>query len=222
MNWEKKLLAATISLTLALVPLYFLGIYLNRTLNIQILFTLLNLDGENNLVSWYTSVLLFSSFLCLFALSRTTKNRKEKLAWLSLSAIFLLLSIDEIAEMHHIAGHVLGLLMSKQLFQVETLSYAWVIVGLPAVIIIFWIWKKALQHAMPRKAKYAALLGLVCLIIAMLGEILALFLSAKGIYGTSAVTTIEIIIEETFELFGIILFLYSFLFTLKRKTTLNI
>ncbi len=216
-NWEKKLLITTVSLSLALIPLYLLGIYFKSTWEVKSIFNLLDLDGEANIISWYSSILLFSSCLCLFALSRTTKNKQEKLSWLGLSAFFLLLSLDEVAEMHTLLGSVLNALLIKPLFSADAKGYPWVLVGLPAVIALFFVWKKTLQHAMPRKAKYAALIGLLCFVIAMLAETVALFLFAKGVYGTSAATTVEIVIEETFELFGMISFLYAFLLTLQKR-----
>ena len=214
-NWEKKLFVITLAITLALIPLYFLGEYASNKWDIQTHGNLFNLDEESSIGTWYSSILLFSCAISLFILY--TKEKK-KTVWLGLSALFLYLSADEFAGLHNIIGGILNKIMIKPVFSIDMSGYAWVILGLPAVIIIFYLLKKELKESMPKKAKYLAATAFAFIIIAIISETTTLIQFLKGLNTSN---NIEIIIEEISELISINLFLYAFLLTLKRNRFKN-
>jgi hypothetical protein len=213
-NWERKLFIITLVITFSLIPLHFLGEYASKKWDIQAHGNLFNLDEESSIGTWYSSILLFSCAISLFALYA----KKRKKAWLGLSALFLYLSTDEFAGFHNIIGGLLNNIFIKPVFSIDMSGYAWVILGLPAVIIIFYLMKKELQDSMPKKAKYLAATAFAFIIIAIISETTTLIQFLKGLNTSN---NIEIIIEETSELISINLFLYSFLLTLKRNRFKN-
>ncbi len=216
-NWERKLFTITLIITFSLIPLHFLGEYASNKWDIQTHGNLFNLDEESSIGTWYSTILLFSCSICLFILYAKTRKK----AWLGLSALFLYLSVDEFAGFHNIIGGILNKIIIKPIFSIDMSGYAWVILGLPAVIIIFYLLKKELQDSMPKKAKYLAATAFAFIIIAIISEIGTLILFLKGLLNVSLASKIEVVIEEISELISINLFLYSFLLTLKRNRFKN-
>jgi hypothetical protein len=73
-----------------------------------------NLASENTVATWYSSLLLLvMAFLSLFAYfeshQRVADHSRFNLGWVAISAIFFLLSLDEIGSIHENAGNVSSL-----------------------------------------------------------------------------------------------------------------
>jgi hypothetical protein len=67
---------------------------------------LFDLDKEQNLPTWLSSVQLFSAALCSWLCSLRSTGR-ERLAWRGLAVIFAFLSLDELALVHEeVVEHV--------------------------------------------------------------------------------------------------------------------
>ena len=69
---------------------------------------LLDLDLENNLPSWYSSIALLLSavMLPIIGLHHSGRARKFARHWLALAILFLCLSVDEVASIHEMSEGV--------------------------------------------------------------------------------------------------------------------
>jgi hypothetical protein len=99
-----KLIGFFFLFDLVLVLLYLINWSLGQP--IPFLTRLVDLGGERNLPTWYSSMQLFlvSSMLAIFLFRKFNKNNMESFALLILCLIFAILSLDEIAEIHEWLG----------------------------------------------------------------------------------------------------------------------
>lgn len=112
---------------------------------------LFNLEGENNLPSWYSSIalLLSSAALGNIGLQRRQEGNPWAWHWLALAFGFLCLSADEAASIHEIAGPVLHRWLETT-GQVDTvisvIGTAWLLAGIPVAAIAFLAFWGFLRH----------------------------------------------------------------------------
>ncbi len=124
------LLAGTVLLVIAGIT----GSYLKYTFDsrqINNVVRLFDLDGEANIPSWFSSLILLLSSLLLFVIAISQRNSpRDFLAWSILSAVFLFLSVDEAAMIHEMLINTI-----KRVFNLSGIFYnAWVIpYGLAAI-----------------------------------------------------------------------------------------
>lgn len=78
---------------------------------VEVLVGLLSLSYEQNLPTWYASLLLAACSVLLFAIALDEHVRGTRFArhWWGLAAGFALMSLDEIAELHEHAGALVDL-----------------------------------------------------------------------------------------------------------------
>ncbi len=69
---------------------------------------LFSLSYEQNLPTWYASVLLFSSAVLLAHIARSYEGRRQRAHWWMLSVGFAVMSFDEVAELHERLGGMFG------------------------------------------------------------------------------------------------------------------
>jgi hypothetical protein len=99
---------------------------------------LLNLDGENNIPSWYASstLLLCSGVLAFIWSLRRQQSDPDARYWCILAAIFLYLSIDEAASIHEtVVEHIIWRIWPT----LDTRGYShypWVFAGAAFVLIV--------------------------------------------------------------------------------------
>jgi hypothetical protein len=98
------------------------------------LIRLFDFDTENNIPTFFSSLVLIYSSLLLFIITTLhRKNGSQYLPWLGLALIFLFLSIDEIASIHE----RLKLPVREMLNPSGLLYFAWVIpYGIATAIIV--------------------------------------------------------------------------------------
>lgn len=63
-----------------------------------------NLDGEGNIPSWFSALLLLACAITLFVLASASLRRRGRwrFHWLALAIVFLYLSLDEAAQLHEL------------------------------------------------------------------------------------------------------------------------
>ncbi len=177
---------------------------------------LFNVGEDSNIPTWYSSItLLFCSLLLAFiATSQKIARARYILHWKVLSAIFLYLSIDEVAMIHENADAMLGSSISRTGF----LHYGWVAVGVPLTLIFVVSYLKFLAH-LPRKTR---LLFFVAGTIFVSGAIGAEMFAGRydDLYGYENMTYAMITaVEEFCEMFGIVVFIYALLSYMKLNLT---
>lgn len=172
------------------------------------LIELFDLDHEQNLTTYFSTINLLISSLLLFIIANYKKinNQIFTKSWYVLSGIFLYLSVDEGAKLHELlmrpTEHLLG---CKKVFY-----FAWVLPGLIAVSIFGLLYLKFFLH-LPKKYKTLFFLSALIFVGGAIGiEIIdGHYASLHG--GENAVYELLTSLEEGMEVAGIILFIYTLL-----------
>jgi hypothetical protein len=169
---------------------------------------LFNLMEEANVPTWFSSVLLLICATWLWLIARLTKLRGERFArhWLALAAIFLLMSLDETAQVHDLVSDQLH----DRLHTHGVLYYAWVIpagaflalIGLAYVRFLF---------ALPRRTAVLFVLAGGIYVGGALGmEMVAAVYDESHGY-ENAITAAMANVEESMEMLGLVVFGYALL-----------
>lgn len=108
----------------------------------------LDLDQENNIPTWFSSVVLATAALLLFFIARANAalGMAYSSYWAGLGLIFLYLSVDETASLHEAAGTLVQRLLGTS----GALYSAWVIPAMVLVVIFAAIYLRFLW-ALPRR-----------------------------------------------------------------------
>lgn len=169
---------------------------------------LFNVGLDTNIPTWYSSsaLLLCSLLLAVIARAKQLARARYALQWKVLSAIFLYISIDEVAMIHENIDIMFGLSTNTSGF----LHYGWVIFGIPLTLIFVLSYLKFLAH-LPRKTR---LLFFVAGAIFVSGGLGAEMFAARQdeLYGMENMTYATITaVEEFCEMFGVVVFIYALL-----------
>ena len=167
----------------------------------------LDLDGEVNIPTFFSSLLLLSSgFLMSFIAWVQGRNKPYYWSWISLAVIFVYLAIDESIKIHELLTKPLR----DSLQTSGILLYAWVIVAIPVVIALGFIFLPFILH-LPQKIKRLFLLAALLYVGGALGfEMIAgSYISQFGI--DNPIYLFISTIEETLELTGLIVLIYALL-----------
>jgi hypothetical protein len=172
---------------------------------------LFNLDGENNIPSWYASsaLLLCSAFLWLIWRLRQQQADRDAPYWVALSLIFLFLSIDEAASIHESLVYHSVLYLLPGLDATGYLLYPWVLAGGAFALIVAFSCLRFLFR-LPSKTRWGFVLSGLLYVGGALGLDL---LEGKFEYQHEGREqfpyALLVAVEESLEMLGILLFLYS-------------
>lgn len=168
---------------------------------------LFSVNLEESIPTWFATVILFvaSILLWLIALNKRREGDAYTVYWIGLAAIFLYLSMDEGAVIHEILAEPL-----QQEFDTTGFFYfGWQLVSIPLVIIFVLLYVRFLL-ALPRKfATMFVLSGAIY----VGGAIVVEGISASQWYEQGQDMTYLAIatVEEFFEMFGVVVFIYTLL-----------
>ena len=167
---------------------------------------LFDLNQEANVPTWFSSIMLASCavLLALIALAKRATGDQWLRHWSALSAIFLLMSLDEIASIHEMTIRPL-----HNLFELgPVLTNAWVLIALPLLIVFLLLYARFLLN-LPRRARWLFLLSGVIYISGVVGiEVLSGLM--KYHYGTADLRfALMTTFEESLEMLGIMAFVYA-------------
>lgn len=174
-----------------------------------------NLDTENNIPTYFSSLLLLIASCLLYLISTAMKKQGDIYAhhWLYLSIIFLCLSIDESSSIHELLTEPLR----NTLNLTGILYFSWVVVGSVVFIAIAIVYLRFVLK-LPRKTKISFVLAAGVYVSGALGiELLGGFYASH--YGTSNyVYALISTIEEILEMTGVLIFINALVkfFLLKR------
>ncbi len=185
-----------------------------------------HLEQENNIPTWYSSIQLFilAVFLGLFVCRNIDYSRIRWWLLAGLSLIFLLLSIDEIAQFHEYIGYKLDYFLPGGTRSGTMISYT----GLWGVVVAgpFLLYLLAMMYAVReyfrgvRSAMSNFLIGATFLVMGAGGmDMVANFVERK-----SGFHIVEIVIEEFLEMAGVTFMLwavYSLLLTYNLHIALD-
>jgi hypothetical protein len=176
---------------------------------------IVNLDAENSLPAWFSSFLLL---LCSVQLAFITKAKSQKNEsfvkhWAFLAIFFFLMSIDESASIHELVVRPL-----RNAFDLGGIFYfSWVIPAFFVVVAIAIAYIPFFLH-LPRKTALLFILAGGLYVGGALGiELVGGYFAEK--YGEHhPVYILAAVIEETFEITGLLIF-FATLFSLMASLT---
>ena len=161
---------------------------------------------ESSIPTWFSSALLLMSSLLLGFISLIKKriNANYVYHWAFLSAIFLILSIDDICEFHE-RLNLIPIKIGDVVF-----PYSWVIFGIAFVTILFFALLSFINDQPKQIRNLFILSGIVfvggCIGLEIVGWIY------KTLYSRADFIAILLsVLEELFEMLGVIIFLYALL-----------
>jgi len=165
--------------------------------------SLIYVGFEANITTWFSSILLLIAaiyaYKCFLA---SRRNQSEQKIWQFLSLGLLGMSCDEVATIHERLGNTLN----KYYFQFDAIKKSsWVIILGPAILLILLLFALKMRKYLKNSAKAKRLL--ITGILAYVGGafILEATINLLNHDTLEWLWKIEIILEESFEMFGVIL-----------------
>ena len=185
---------------------------------------LIDVDGENTIPAWYSSVILLvcSVLLALITIKNKQRGDRFRWHWLGLSVLFLFFSMDEAASIHELLVEPTRNLLNTGGY----LYFAWVLPGIGFILMIGALYWKFLLN-LPTRTRYLFVLAAVTFIGGSIGmEMISgnyLYTTTQGkvsfnnFAGWSGMTfAIITTIEEALEMIGVSIFVYALLDYMSR------
>lgn len=175
---------------------------------------LFSVNTEQTIPTWFSVLLLFSAtvLLAIIAITRRLSHAPYTRHWIALAIIFAYLALDEGAAIHELFSDPLEVAFNTGGY----LYFAWLIVGVPLVILFALVYLRFLLH-LPASIRNLFILagGLYVGGAVVIEAISANHLSQVEFYTFSylAIGTAE----EFCEMLGIVVFIYALLTYLVRE-----
>jgi hypothetical protein len=163
-----------------------------------------SLDREANLPSWFSSALLLTAaaVLALVALDALARNARWGRHWAGLSVVYVVLSLDETAEIHERIGSWLRSHLNLH----GPLHYAGVLPALALAVFVGITYVRFLR-ALPRDTLLGVLISAAIYITGAAGVEAASGWWAEGHGSKSTALLLVSTVEENLEMFGTLLFI---------------
>ena len=197
--------------TIAGAVLYFLDLGESGFRMVQLFW----IDSELNIPTWYSTLTLLVSALLLGLIARMRRGEGDPYSthWRVMAFIFVFLALDEGAAIHErTVGPVRWVLERSPLPSTTFLEVgpAWVVLGALFVLVFVFAFLKFLLHLPARIRNLMFLSGAIFVTGALGFEILSH--SHAVVHGQeNAVYALLATVEETLEMLGIALFIYTLL-----------
>jgi hypothetical protein len=214
-QWLKKLPRLLIGLFLVLLVLDIAAIFLAYSTDHSSFYGLLDkfyFLFENNLPTYFSSVMLFIAAGLLFSIyhGNKTKQLADNKYWLFLSIFFLYLSIDEVASIHELLLNPISDFMTSHSISSTWLKFPWVIAGgiIAVVVALFF-----LRFYLRLPLRYKVMFGISAVLLA--GGAIGMEIIDGHFYNIDITTSGGLVyfllttLEESMEMIGTILFTYS-------------
>ncbi len=166
-----------------------------------------DLDAESNIPTWFSSVALLACAGLLALIASHTRRRSAAFAghWRALSAIFVLLSVDEIAQLHEHLGRL------QRAWQTHGPFYfAWVIPGALAVLAVGLGFARFLAHLPAPTRRRFVVAGATFVAGALVVEALGGW-RAETMGMNNMTHSLIATVEEVLEMVGVACFLVALL-----------
>lgn len=168
---------------------------------------LLRVEEEANLPSFFSSLALLSCALVAFAnRSRLGDHAPDSSAWSVLATFFAFLALDEAAMLHELANQLNHQLeLTSVLPYLGVFVYLPVVIGLAALLLPFWL-------RQDRHLRVMLATGAAIYVAAAIGlELAENALITAGWHYSDLPLRIAVTLEESGEMVGVAVFLYTFL-----------
>lgn len=167
---------------------------------VEVLVGLLSLSYEQNLPTWYASMLLAACSVLLAAIAVDTQTRDAPYSrhWWALAAGFALMSLDEVAELHEHAGALVDL--------GDAIYFDWIVPAAAVVAAIGLVYLPFLRALPPQRRRDMVIAAALYLGGAVLMELPLGWWTAHAGAETAGYALIDWV-EESLELGGASFFL---------------
>jgi len=168
--------------------------------------------AEANIPTWYSSVaLLICAALALAVASAERQRGGESVRhWRGISALLLLLSLDETAGLHEWTGDALGGLARPGYF-----AYAWTLAGLTAVAIVGLVYRRFVL-SLPARTRASFLLASGLFAGGALGMEMVNANYSSYFGGQNLIYALMTAVEELAEMTGVLVFVRALFEHLQR------
>ncbi|MBC7811064.1 MAG: hypothetical protein H7175_07960, partial [Burkholderiales bacterium] len=179
---------------------------------------LFDVDKEANFPTWYSSaaLLLCAGLLALVASAAKT----SRLHWWAMSGVFVLLSIDETVSLHErTMAPIYNILKVRGVIDSaigEFLTYPWIILGAVFVLLFVIAYGRFLLR-LPARTRWLFILGGALFVVGAMGMELVDSYFAQRYGHDNTFSHLSGILEESLEMFGVIIFAYGVLDYLRRN-----
>ncbi|MGJ3249458.1 MAG: hypothetical protein ACFE0I_25730 [Elainellaceae cyanobacterium] len=167
-----------------------------------------DVGSDTSLPTWYSSFVLLICSLLLALIGLTKKQKGDRFIrhWFCLSLLFLYISVDEVATFRETLGQA-----ARSVVETDGIFYYnWVIVAIPAVIVLALTYLKFLAH-LPKPIRRLFVLSGSLFVVGAVGfeMVSSLVHSRYGVQNMmyASATTVE----EFLEMIGVTIFLYALL-----------
>ncbi len=171
---------------------------------------LLDLGSERSVATYLSSVNLLVAAVLLFLLNRVRSQQQlpDARCWGFLSALFLLLSIDEAISIHEKFDGVYVYLMNRGWIPQLLDSHEWVPFGVLFVVVVGLIVIPMLRHVNRETVRYMFIAGAIFITGALGFEFLGAVMLETGMVAskTESLYLGRRVIEEGLEMYGIAVF----------------
>ena len=195
------------------------GIEPGRSEASRLLYELFDLNGENNVPTWFTSMVWAMAAGLAMVASRCefSPDALMRLSWSLLGGVFLLLSLDEVGSLHERLLGLAGDSLQSALGLADSFYYSWAPMGMLAVILVAGVFVPFLLRIPRGVAARLILAGGVFLSGSLAIETIGSSYEAGWIVSTEAfrITWYRLIfVEEVLEMIGAILAVHALLWSL--------
>lgn len=183
------------------------------------LLNLLWLDREANLPAWFSSVLFFIAAILSALIASATRRERGHVGWRVVAVILVLLSIDEVAQLHELLASYPVNAGGLGLFPEGGRLFSWVTFAIPPVAAVCWVAVRFLR-TLPSAVGNRLAAGLALFLTAALGiEALTGQIAFESQTWTYLIMAT---IEEGAEMIGVILFIDGLLVHLEALAAIPI
>jgi hypothetical protein len=165
---------------------------------------LLDLNGEHNIPSWYSSAALLTAAALLYAIAAATGEAQTRRGWRALSLLFVALSLDEAAGVHELTNRPLRAMLDVG----PVLYFPWILAG-GCTAIIMGIWFMPWLRTLPADTRALLVLAGGMFVGGALG-VEAITAPIYAISGKGTVLhAVLVTIEESLEMIAIVLLIVA-------------
>lgn len=206
----------------------FISIYLENYFNVtgkssyifrKYLISLFDFDAERNIPAFFSTLILLSSGGLLYYISKIEKikiNSKFHRRWYVLSCVFVFLAIDELLMIHELFSGLHFRAFYIKIFNIDQLGVfhsTWIIPYLILLIFLGIYYFKFIFSLPKRTMLYFIVSGTIYVTGAIGIEMIEGFLADKSeeILNSTVHFRLWVALEESMEMFGIILFIKALL-----------
>lgn len=211
-----------VALILIILHIFFSLLDLGRSDNAKFFLDIFDLDKEETIPTLFSAfiMLVCGFFLGLIALQeRRDKRKSMSFFWTLLSIVFIFLALDEGARIHESVGDLIEALLLNHALPIHPsgfLFFPWVLPYAAATLLIGMIYSWFLLK-LPRRTR---LLFITAALVFLTGALGVEIFSAReaDLFGTGSFNYLILYtIEETLEMFGMILFLFAIVDYIEQK-----